>query len=280
MFVDDCSADGSADVVTELVKDAALNARVIRLTPNRGPAVARNVGWQATGAPIVAFTDDDCVPDPEWLANGVAPMVRNERIGIVQGMTEPQRDVARQPWDATRHVAEPSPFFEGCNLLVRRDALEATGGYGERLVMGFEDTWLGWAVLDAGYERDFAPTARVAHDVTFPGLRWHIKEAWRLGNVAHVAKAYPAIRQTFWRPWSFRAGHAALVGAAAGVLLTPRFRVAAALAVAGMATHLWPYRTRRPNAEWLRDRAITTLLDTVGVASIASKAARQRVFLI
>src|ERR1700716_2612734 len=38
----------------------------------RGPAAARNVGWRLAGAPIVAFTDDDTLPDAHWLEQGVA----------------------------------------------------------------------------------------------------------------------------------------------------------------------------------------------------------------
>ena len=36
-----------------------------------GPAAARNRGWQAARAAIIAFTDDDTVPDADWLRNGL-----------------------------------------------------------------------------------------------------------------------------------------------------------------------------------------------------------------
>src|SRR5690606_8162709 len=40
----------------------------------RGPAAARNRGWRRARAPIVAFTDDDCVPERDWLARGLEAM--------------------------------------------------------------------------------------------------------------------------------------------------------------------------------------------------------------
>src|SRR4051812_49763055 len=47
---------------------------VIEDTGREGPASARNRGWRRARAPIVAFTDDDCLPDAGWLAAGVAAM--------------------------------------------------------------------------------------------------------------------------------------------------------------------------------------------------------------
>src|SRR5919204_6324683 len=44
---------------------------VIEDKERAGPAAARNRGWRAARAPIVAFTDDDCVPDQDWLRFGL-----------------------------------------------------------------------------------------------------------------------------------------------------------------------------------------------------------------
>ena len=39
--------------------------------PAHGPAAARNVGWRTARGAIIAFTDDDCIPDAGWLAAGL-----------------------------------------------------------------------------------------------------------------------------------------------------------------------------------------------------------------
>src|SRR5919107_5313113 len=36
-------------------------------TPNRGPAAMRNAGWRAARGDVIAFTDDDTIPEPDWL---------------------------------------------------------------------------------------------------------------------------------------------------------------------------------------------------------------------
>ena len=57
--------DGSVPSVDE-GEVARCGAKLVRHPANKGPAAARNTGAAASRAPIVAFTDDDCRPAPEW----------------------------------------------------------------------------------------------------------------------------------------------------------------------------------------------------------------------
>src|SRR5438093_9901845 len=68
IVVDDASADGTGTALERLASAASIPVRAVRLAARRGPAGARNVGWRLARAPLVAFTDDDCVPQPGWLA--------------------------------------------------------------------------------------------------------------------------------------------------------------------------------------------------------------------
>jgi len=56
--------DGSTDDTSEVAR--AGGARVIRHEVNRGIGAARNTGVRAASAPVVAFVDDDCEPEPDW----------------------------------------------------------------------------------------------------------------------------------------------------------------------------------------------------------------------
>src|SRR3954465_14272315 len=51
----------------------------------RGPAAARNLGWRRAGSDIVAFTDDDTVPDPRWLERGLVAFASG--VDAVSGRT-------------------------------------------------------------------------------------------------------------------------------------------------------------------------------------------------
>src|SRR4051794_5156121 len=67
VFVDDGSTDDTVAVLERERERGGLNMQVIALPDSAGPSRARNRGWRASSAPLVAFTDDDCLADPGWL---------------------------------------------------------------------------------------------------------------------------------------------------------------------------------------------------------------------
>src|SRR5690349_4692767 len=106
IVVDDCSTDDTAAIAEEL------GARVVRTPRQGGPAAARNAGVAATSASLLAFTDADCEPAPDWLRHGVAALEAGAEI--VTGPIEPVRTPG--PFDRTLSVRGPSPLFESANL--------------------------------------------------------------------------------------------------------------------------------------------------------------------
>src|SRR4051794_10649408 len=80
--------DGSRDATAIAAREAG--ARVVSNASALGPADARNAGVAATDAPLIAFTDADCVPAPGWLRAGVAAVAES---GLVQGRVEPEAGV-------------------------------------------------------------------------------------------------------------------------------------------------------------------------------------------
>ncbi|HEY2428771.1 MAG TPA: glycosyltransferase family A protein, partial [Acidimicrobiales bacterium] len=68
IVVDDASTDDTQDVLRLLADGFPVPLIALRQATNRGPATARNQGWRSARGDIVCFTDDDCVPQPGWLA--------------------------------------------------------------------------------------------------------------------------------------------------------------------------------------------------------------------
>lgn len=67
LICDDGSTADIPAVVDELRTEHAPPIRYLR-QHNQGPGIARNLGLANAGGAIVAFTDSDCLPDREWLA--------------------------------------------------------------------------------------------------------------------------------------------------------------------------------------------------------------------
>ena len=73
---DNCSPQG-APAVEECV---AGRARMV-VCETRGAGPARNAGVAASSAPLLAFIDSDCVPEPQWLAAGITALAGHDVVG-------------------------------------------------------------------------------------------------------------------------------------------------------------------------------------------------------
>ena len=196
--------DGSSPPAAVDVED--LGVRVLRHDRPRGPAAARNTGWRAARAQLVAFTDDDCRPAPGWLSALLDAAV-GDRV-VVQGRVEPrpdQRDVLG-PLSHTLDVGGPNRLFVTANVAYPRGLLEAIGGFDEwfRRACG-EDVELGARATKAGAEVRFAEAALVHHDVRPMTLGEHLRHTLKWGDSVRALALHPELRglltaRVFWKP--------------------------------------------------------------------------------
>ena len=127
-----------------------------------GPAAARNRGWRRAGAAIVAFTDDDTEPRPDWLEQGLRAMAGADAAAgrIVMPIPEPPTDYERDAQGLERSE------FVTANCFVRRELLERIGGFDEGFRMAWrEDSDLHFRLLRCGARIARAPLAVVVHPV-------------------------------------------------------------------------------------------------------------------
>ncbi|WP_254783414.1 glycosyltransferase [Mitsuaria sp. PDC51] len=246
--------DGQEDRCREQVERVAATPgapaiRYLRAASGRGPAVARNAGWRAATAPLVAFTDDDTLPDPSWLARGLAAMqahpdwvaaagqvrVPSASAGGIGTATDGDidSDIGRDGVPARRD-ARPTDHelmtrgletseFVTANAFARREVLARIDGFDERFLRAWrEDSDLQFRLQAQG------PVGRVAD-----ALVWHPVRPERWGvslrqqrNVyfdALLYRKHPGIYRSRIRrvpPWDYYAivamTPAAIVLAAAG----------------------------------------------------------------
>lgn len=149
-------------------------------SPSRGVSHARNLGWRATTCSIVAFTDDDCVPDQGWLAALERAFHDDTTLDATTGRVlglDPEtagyhavssRSDTRRRTYAGRSL--PWRIGTGGNLAVRREALERVRGFDPRLGPGSpgeaaEDLDLIYRLLVARSRIRYEPRALVYHEL-------------------------------------------------------------------------------------------------------------------
>lgn len=161
--------DGSKDATLAIAEGFGY-CRIIS-QPNMGLSVARNVGAQASTGEIVAYTDSDCVVDPDWLSYLVAKMEAADLVACGgPNFPPPENDlvpaaVAVSPGGPT-HVLisdEIAEHIAGCNMAFRRDVLMRLGGFDPVYRTAGDDVDICWRFQDAGYTIGFSPAAVVWH---------------------------------------------------------------------------------------------------------------------
>lgn len=287
VVVDDGSTDDTPAALANIAPSLRFPLRNVRLDRNGGPAAARNAGWHATTAPLVAFTDDDCMPTAGWLATLV------EAIGeadIAQGMTiiDPRnaRDIG--PFGHTVEVLRETGFYETCNIAYRRSVLERLGGFDEafRLPYG-EDTDLAWRGRELGATTTFVPEAVVHHEVRPADFAGHIRELRRREGIVRAIKRHPQLRRSYSAGVFFSSTHPwalAWTVAAATVMRRPR-SVSSWVGLAGAsAGHAHAtFRSRQGPARgrhWLAVLPLALASDIFEIGVLARASLRYRTLML
>ncbi|MFL6195569.1 MAG: glycosyltransferase [Thermoanaerobaculia bacterium] len=145
----------------------------------RGLAASRNLALRRASSPIVAVTDDDCVPSPGWVEALRRAFSTAEPPDAVTGPVLPLGPEAPGLFAvSSRTRTEPGEFRgralpwlvgTGANFAVRREWIERAGGYDPRLGVGSaggagEDMDLLYRLLKAGARVRYEPDAVVFHE--------------------------------------------------------------------------------------------------------------------
>jgi GT2 family glycosyltransferase len=168
--------DGATPAPALARRLAGLGARAVTLDRNCGPPAARNRGAATARGDYLVWTEDDVVPEPDWLERAASHLARDPQVDVIEGVT-------RKPGGRTVRVrAVEGGLYILCNLIVRRALYERVGGCHEQYfdpatrVFFREDTDLGWKLEHAGARVLLAPDVVVVHPEEHPRfldpLRW------------------------------------------------------------------------------------------------------------
>ncbi|AJP57599.1 glycosyl transferase family 2 [Pandoraea vervacti] len=249
IIADDGPDDATREAVERIGARMAGAPAVIYLpvTRTQGPAAARNAGWRHARASVVAFTDDDTIPDPLWLRGGCAALLREPEAVAVTG--EIDMPIPDPPTDYERDASGLAHAeFATANCFVRRSALEAVGGFDERFTRAWrEDADLMFALRAVG-AISFAQGAKVVHPVRPAHWGVSIGQQSKVFFDALLYKKYPTLYRRHIRPsppWLYYTAGIALLGAVVLFAFAQLPMAIVALAVWAAATAMFCVRRLR-----------------------------------
>jgi GT2 family glycosyltransferase len=161
--------DGSTDAVPEICK--GFDFIGYHRQANKGLSVARNVGMELASGEIVAYTDDDCFADEDWLYYLVAKLLDSDASGVGGPNLLPTHDgpvaacVSASPGTPAHILVDDSvaEHVPGCNMAFWADRLRAIGGFDPVYRAAGDDVDVCWRLQEEGDRIVYAPAAMVWH---------------------------------------------------------------------------------------------------------------------
>ena len=186
IVVDGPSTDGTEEYVRREWDD---RVRLLKC-PVANLSVSRNIGIAGAAGDIVAFTDDDGMPEPDWI-DRLVEAYDDPRVGAVGGWVRDHTGVSYQTRyivsrrDSTSEVLLESPSdvpaavagavrfpgLIGVNSSFRRSVLLEIGGFDELYAYFLDETDVLVRLVDAGYQVRMLPDAQVHHKYAASHIR-------------------------------------------------------------------------------------------------------------
>jgi glycosyltransferase involved in cell wall biosynthesis len=192
--------DGSVDATVTVAHSFGV---IVLSQKPRGPAAARNTGAAHATGDVLLFTDADCAPAPDWVAEMIAPLIdlnvtgvkgayRTRQTGLVPRFVQQEYQAKH---DRTAQLAAID-FIDTYSAAYRTDIFLAHGGFSTAFpTPSVEDHELAARLAAAGHTLVFNPRAVVyhQHDAT---LKDYVKRKLRMGYwKAWLVRQHPAV---FW----------------------------------------------------------------------------------
>jgi glycosyltransferase involved in cell wall biosynthesis len=189
--VDDGNDPETQARVMQVVPPRHVSIRYLGQPVRSGPAAARNRGWQAARADFIAFTDDDCIPDRDWLQQGLLALQGGAQV--VTGQMRVPLPGTPTDYERTTAFLETAEFVTA-NCFCRRSALERVGGLEESFDIAWrEDSDLQFKFLRHGIAIVKRPEAIILHPVR-PAAWWAcLKDERKNSYDALLYKRHPKL---------------------------------------------------------------------------------------
>lgn len=171
-----------------------------------GSYAARNKGISLAKGEIIAFTDADCIPAPDWLEKGVTHLLEVPNCGLVAGKIEmffknPNKLTTVELYESIMVLSQQQEFLEKnkygatANVFTFKSVIDKVGAFDASLKSSGDVEW-GQRVASFGYKQIYAEDTCVAHPA-----RYSFKQLYKR-TLRHAGGRYDLLQKkgySFWQ---------------------------------------------------------------------------------
>jgi glycosyltransferase involved in cell wall biosynthesis len=176
LLVDNNSTDSTKAVILQFAEGHPGIFRYL-FEGRQGKSHALNSAILAARGDVLVFTDDDCIPDPNWLRAIVNEFTSDPQLSVLGGRVElyckEDRPVTIRTYRERIQFSSPGQLFSlipGCNMAIRKSVFDAVGDFDPRLGPGTkmgavsEDSDFLYRVFKKGFKTVYSPDVLVYHN--------------------------------------------------------------------------------------------------------------------
>jgi glycosyltransferase involved in cell wall biosynthesis len=176
VVVDNNSNDATRQVVEQFIAETPHRFQYV-FEPRQGKSIALNAGVLVSTGDVLVFTDDDCIPDPRWLATIASEFAKDNVLDVLGGRValynQADRPVTIRDFPDRTLIDSSDKLFlylVGANMSVRRKVFELIGNFdpflgpGSRLGAVMEDLDFLYRAFRQGLKMVYAPEVKVFHN--------------------------------------------------------------------------------------------------------------------
>src|SRR5688572_20942370 len=238
--------DAETQVSIDGLKKDAPTIRFIATVKKGGPAAARNVGWRSSKAKLVVFTDDDCLPDRNWLRGFWNAFLKTpgSKAAFTGRTIVP---ISKNPTDYERNISHLAVAeFITANCACTPTALSIVGGFDEAFTMAWrEDSDLQFKFIENKIAIIPVPESVVTHPVRKAPWGVSIKDEKKGIFNALLYKKYPELYKKRIQPvapWHYYAIVLSVIVFLIGILVSNQSVAWTAFAVWAVLTTWFAFR--------------------------------------
>ncbi len=200
--------------------------------PRRGPAANRNCGARQANGDWLVFTDDDCIPDPGWLAAYLRAFTHAGDKQLFEGRTRADRQRCSNTEESP--VNETGGYLWSCNMALSTRLFQQLGGFCESFPHpALEDVDMRLRLEQHGHQPVFVRSASVCHPYRPTRGMGFIRQ--HNASYQHLLERHPQL----WRSFTWLG-----IGINAARLLRAAARNALQYGVRGIGIHVYAAVTK------------------------------------